>query len=112
MAALFSYGTLRQANVQMATFGRLLDGTPDALPGYRLAPMPIHDPKVVETSGLATHSIAVPSGDPEDRIEGLKFEISEAELAAADDYEVAGIDRIEAALASGARAFVYVRGAD
>lgn len=31
---LFSYGTLQQENVQRATFGRLLDGTPDALMGY------------------------------------------------------------------------------
>jgi hypothetical protein len=110
MVALFSYGTLRQANVQMATFGRLLEGTADALVGYRLAPMPILDPYVVETSGLATHTIAIPSGDSGDRIEGIRFEISDAELEAADGYEVAGIDRIETVLASGARAFVYVRG--
>jgi hypothetical protein len=33
---LFSYGTLRQENVQMASFGRLLvAGSPDALPGER-----------------------------------------------------------------------------
>jgi len=30
---LFSYGTLQQENVQKQTFGRLLDGTPDALVG-------------------------------------------------------------------------------
>ena len=34
---LFSYGTLRQANVQMASFGRLLAGSPDALPRYASA---------------------------------------------------------------------------
>ncbi|PLY45749.1 UDP-N-acetylmuramate--alanine ligase [Janthinobacterium sp. ROICE36] len=34
---LFSYGTLQQADVQLATFGRLLDSRPDQLPGYRLA---------------------------------------------------------------------------
>ncbi|MEA2956108.1 MAG: hypothetical protein QOJ58_1608, partial [Alphaproteobacteria bacterium] len=34
---LFSYGTLRQANVQMASFGRHLAGSPDALPRYASA---------------------------------------------------------------------------
>ena len=31
MPLLFSYGTLQQAEVQLATFGRLLQGAPDAL---------------------------------------------------------------------------------
>ena len=31
---LFSYGTLQQDEVQLATFGRLLEGRKDALPGY------------------------------------------------------------------------------
>ena len=34
---LFSYGTLRQENVQMASFGRRLAGSPDALPPYASA---------------------------------------------------------------------------
>ncbi|WP_321161248.1 gamma-glutamylcyclotransferase family protein [Verminephrobacter eiseniae] len=33
---LFSYGTLRLEPVQIATFGRKLDGAPDRLPGHRL----------------------------------------------------------------------------
>ena len=32
---LFSYGTLRLAEVQRALFGRLVQGEPDAMPGYR-----------------------------------------------------------------------------
>jgi hypothetical protein len=105
---LFSYGTLRQENVQLATFGRLLEGRPDALAGYALAPMPIDDPEVVETSGLAVHTIARPTGDPADSIHGTLFAITPAELDAADRYEVTGIDRILVQLASGAEAFVYV----
>ncbi|RZJ42033.1 MAG: gamma-glutamylcyclotransferase, partial [Brevundimonas sp.] len=31
---LFSYGTLQDPNVQQANFGRLLEGSPDRLPGY------------------------------------------------------------------------------
>lgn len=108
MVALFSYGTLRQANVQMATFGRLLDGRPDQLVGFIIGPLPIDDPYVVETSGLAVHTIAIPSGNDADRIDGTVFEISEEELEAADRYEVDTVKRIETVLASGAKAFVYV----
>ena len=34
MPLLFSYGTLQQDDVQRATFGRLLTGQRDTLPGY------------------------------------------------------------------------------
>ena len=106
--ALFSYGTLRQENVQRSTFGRLLEGRPDALAGYALSPMPIDDPEVVATSGLAVHTIARPTGDPADIVQGTLFAITRAELEAADHYEVDGIERIIVRLASGAEAFVYV----
>jgi len=105
---LFSYGTLRQENVQRATFGRLLEGRPDALAGYALSPMPIDDPEVVATSGLAVHTIARPSGDPGDLVPGIVFSVTPTELEAADRYEVDGIVRIRVRLASGAEAFVYV----
>ena len=106
--ALFSYGTLQLSDVQRATFGRLLEGRPDVLAGYRLAPLRISDAEVVRLSGLAVHHIARRTGDPADRIPGLVFALSPAELAAADAYEVDVYARIEATLASGARAFVYV----
>ena len=105
---LFSYGTLQQPEVQRATFGRLLDERPDALAGYRLAPLRITDPKVVATSGLEVHSIACPTGDPAHRVEGVVLTITPAELAAADRYETNAYDRVEVILASGASAFVYV----
>jgi hypothetical protein len=106
--SLFSYGTLRQANVQLATFGRLLEGRPDALAGYALSPMTITDPHVIATSGAAVHTIARPTGRPEDRIEGLVFQVAAAELDAADRYESGPIRRIAARLVSGDEAFVYV----
>lgn len=106
--SLFSYGTLQQPNVQIATFGRLLEGRPDALPGFALAPLPITDPDVIATSGSAVHHIAVPTGNPADQVPGIVFAITPAELEAADGYEVDSYGRIEAGLASGVRAFVYV----
>jgi hypothetical protein len=106
--ALFSYGTLRQPRVQLATFGRLLRGRPDSLPGFALAPLPITDPRVIATSGAAVHTIAVATGNPAHSIPGVVFSLTPAELAAADGYEVDAYARIAVRLASGAEAFVYV----
>ena len=105
---LFSYGTLQQRDVQVATYGRYLDGEPDALCGYRLEPLAISDPDVVRLSGMAVHSIARRSGDPADRIGGVVFLLTDAELAATDRYEVDSYARIEVILESGTKAFVYV----
>ena len=105
---LFAYGTLQQREVQLATYRRELKGTPDALTGYRLDPLQISDPKVVRLSGKAVHKIARETGDPADRIPGVVFALSEAELAATDRYEVDVYGRVEVTLESGARAFVYV----
>lgn len=105
---LFSYGTLRQAGVQRATFGRLLEGRPDALAGYAVSPMTITDPHVIATSGKAVHTIARPTGDPADRIDGMVFEVTAGELESADRYESGPIRRVPARLESGAQAFVYV----
>ena len=105
--SLFSYGTLQLPAVQKATYGRLLEGRPDALVGWKLEPMRISDPGVVALSGLAVHTIARRTGDPADRIEGVVFAISDAELMATDAYEVDPV-RIETVLESGLRVFVYV----
>jgi hypothetical protein len=106
--ALFSYGTLQLPEVQRATYGRLLEGRPDALAGYRLAPLTISSAEVVALSGLAVHSIARRTGDPADIIPGVVFHLTAAELEATDRYEVDVYGRVEVALVSGARAFVYV----
>jgi hypothetical protein len=103
---LFSYGTLQQENVQLATFGRLLEGRPDALAGFALAPIHITDPRVIAVSGAAIHHIARRTGDPADLVPGILFAITPAELAAADAYEV-DYGRIEVSLTSGETAFVY-----
>jgi gamma-glutamylcyclotransferase (GGCT)/AIG2-like uncharacterized protein YtfP len=102
---LFSYGTLRQREVQLATFGRELEGEADALEGYVLSTVLIRDPDVISTSGLAEHLILKP-GDGV--IAGVVFEITAAELAQADAYETADYKRVEVTLASGRRALVYV----
>ena len=106
--ALFSYGTLRQPEVQLATFGRLLEGRPDALPGFVLAPLAITSPQVVALSGAAVHTIARRAGRAAESVPGVVFSLTPAELAAADAYEEDAYARVEVELASGARAFVYI----
>ncbi|KNB52926.1 gamma-glutamylcyclotransferase family protein [Streptomyces caatingaensis] len=104
---LFSYGTLRQPEVQRSLFGREVAGTPEELPGYRLDTVEITDPHVIALSGSAHHPILRPTGDPADRVAGTALEITEAELAAADDYEVDDYRRTLVPLASGVPAWVY-----
>jgi len=106
---LFSYGTLQLESVQQASFGRRLDGEPDAMTGYRRQMLEITDPDVLQKSGEAFHPIVVPSGDPSDMVEGMVFAITADELAAADRYEVSDYRRIEVPLRSGRRAWVYVK---
>jgi hypothetical protein len=108
---LFSYGTLQLEAVQRAVFGRLLEGRPDQMVGWTLVPLAITDAKVIETSGKAVHTIARRTGPEADRVDGVVYLITPAELEAADRYEVDAYGRVEVDLASGAKAVVYI-GAD
>jgi gamma-glutamylcyclotransferase (GGCT)/AIG2-like uncharacterized protein YtfP len=108
MTYLFAYGTLQDEKVQIASFGRRLRGTPDAMRGFELIPLEIDDPAVIEASGKAQHTMARRTGRPGDIIRGTVFEITAAELAAADAYEVPAVARAEVRLDSGLRSWVYV----
>lgn len=105
---LFSYGTLQQESVQLAQFGRRLEGRADALAGWKQEMVEITDPEVLAKSGKRFHPIVMP-GQPQDQVPGTVFEISAAELAAADAYEVADYKRQAARLVSGLTAWVYVK---
>lgn len=105
---LFSYGTLQDPAVQLATFGRLLTGQADRMHGYRRDMIRIDDAQVVATSGASHHPIVHRTGHADDSVDGTVLRISRAELAHADAYEVADYQRIAVTLASGARAWVYV----
>ena len=105
---LFSYGTLRLEPVQLTTFGRRLDGQPDQLPGYTLTLLQISDASVVQTSGMTHHPMLVPTGRPQDRVDGTVFALTPEELRHADAYEVAEYRRERVVLASGRPAWVYV----
>ncbi|ORW17436.1 hypothetical protein AWC18_17270 [Mycolicibacter nonchromogenicus] len=105
---LFSYGTLQLPEVQRSTFGREVDGRPDAIVGYDLDYVTITDPHVVAVSGSDRHPILRPSDAQDAAVPGTVFTISAAELAAADEYEVDAYRRISVPLRSGAQAWVYV----
>ena len=105
---LFSYGTLRQREVQLTTFGRELDGRPDAIVGYDLDYVTITDPHVIATSGSDRHPILRPTERPDAAVEGTVFAIGTDELAAADEYEVDDYRRITVPLRSGDQVWVYV----
>ena len=106
---LFSYGTLQQDGVQRETFGRLLDGSDDAMLGFETTMLEITDPDVIRKSGKRFHPVVRPSADTASQINGKVFAISPAELEQADRYEVSDYKRIEVDLKSGLRAWVYVR---
>ncbi|GMA23864.1 hypothetical protein GCM10025864_16230 [Luteimicrobium album] len=109
---LFSYGTLRLPTVQRANFGRLLDGTNDTLPGFRLGTVRITDPAVVAQSGSDEHPVLVRTDDPRDQVAGTALEVTPDDLTAADAYEVDDYVRTRTTLASGREAWVYVAADD
>ena len=109
MPLLFSYGTLQEHAVQMSTFGRLLDGHRDELVGFEPSQVKIEVPQVVTALGRTHHANVTFSGKRRDRVPGTVFEVTDAELAAADTFERPfAYTRIATTLASGKEAWVYV----
>lgn len=105
---LFSYGTLQMREVQLANYGRPLEGSADTLIGYRLEVLPDRDPDAVRISGTKTHMVIRRTGDPADRVPGIVFLLTAEELDATDRYEGSDYARAELTLESGRRALVYV----
>ena len=92
----------------MATFGRLLSGAIDALPGFELVLLKIEDATVIAISGKAHHSMARFTGRARDVVPGVVFAVTPDEIQRADEYEVAAVTRMAVVLQSGVRAWVYV----
>jgi gamma-glutamylcyclotransferase (GGCT)/AIG2-like uncharacterized protein YtfP len=110
---VFSYGTLQQDEVQQSTFGRLLHGQRDELPGFEPSLARIDDPVIAAASGRTHHVNLTFNGRDDSRVSGMVFEITDAELAAADRYEqLASYQRISVRVVSGKEVWVYVRRAD
>jgi hypothetical protein len=104
---LFSYGTLRQPEVQRALFGRALDSSKDVLPGFRVEQLSITQPDVIALSGSASHPV-LRRGQRDEAVSGLALVVTADDLRKADQYEVKDYVRIGVTLASGRAAFAYV----
>jgi len=99
---IFSYGTLQYERVQLSTFGRLLRGERDELVGFETT-------RVTAKDGKTQNANVTFNGRDESRVRGTVFEITDAELAAADQYEARDeYARISTTLGSGRQAWVYV----
>ncbi|GIZ08601.1 gamma-glutamylcyclotransferase family protein [Flavobacterium sp. UMI-01] len=103
MAKLFAYGTLKDTEIQQNIFGRILKGSPDSLIGYSLTHIQIE-----EEFGMATYPIIVETGNPDDIINGLLYEITDEDVQLADTYEGLHYKRIEVNLESKQTAWAYI----
>jgi gamma-glutamylcyclotransferase (GGCT)/AIG2-like uncharacterized protein YtfP len=106
---LFAYGTLQTEAVQLSTFGRRLDGTKDALVGYRVEIVQIDDADFVAATGTADHRNLQFTGNAADSVEGTVFKVSHSELKQSDAYEPAGYKRVLVQARSGRHVWVYLQ---
>ena len=107
MEQLFTYGTLQLEEVQLATFGRRLEGRPDVLLGYCLVNITIGDEDFVVKSGTAEHRNLQFTGNASDFVEGTVFSVTIEELEKSDAYEPVGYERVLVQLKSGDNAWIY-----
>lgn len=106
---LFSYGTLQLESIQLATFGRNLNGASDALVGFEVTLIPIRDEAVAGDLGFDHYRNVRFTGNDSDVVEGMVLEVTEYELEEADRYEEdAGYKRVIVRLRSGLDAWVYL----
>jgi gamma-glutamylcyclotransferase (GGCT)/AIG2-like uncharacterized protein YtfP len=109
MPLLFSYGTLQQEDVQVSIIGRRPVGEKDEILRFEQTLARIEDPRAVAEFGSTHHVNLRFNGNESSRVPGMVFEITDAELARVDSYEAAAsYRRVEATLASGRQAWVYV----
>jgi gamma-glutamylcyclotransferase (GGCT)/AIG2-like uncharacterized protein YtfP len=108
MKYLFTYGTLQLEEVQLSTFGRKLEGKPDALVGFRLVMIKIRDEDFVAKSGTADHCNLQFTGNASDIVEGIVFAVTMEELKQSDAYEPEGYERVQVQCRSGLSAWIYL----
>lgn len=102
MDKLFAYGSLKEPEIQQNIFGRTLKGENDCLVGYV-----VNEIKIEEEFGMATYPIITQTEVDQDRINGVVYEVSAADLHNADTYEGKLYKRIEVLLESKEVAWTY-----
>lgn len=93
---LFAYGTLLDENIQKYIIGRLVEGTPDQLVGYRKTMRQF-------SSGIYPDLIE----DITCEVKGQILDLSADELERCDRYEGDEYRRVKMLLESGVEVFVY-----
>lgn len=76
---------MQNGAVQLATFGRKLEGQADQLQGFKLDRVEISDASVVKTSGRTNRPISFHTCVSDDRVECTVFAVTPAELVQADE---------------------------
>lgn len=102
MENLFAYGSLNDREVQENIFGRVLTGTPDILVGYVVKKIEIE-----EEFGLVSYPIITATENPDDIINGFRYELSEILIQQADNYEGIHYKRLKVELQSKNLAWTY-----
>ncbi|WP_298792099.1 gamma-glutamylcyclotransferase family protein [uncultured Allomuricauda sp.] len=98
MEYLFTYGTLKNEQVQHYIFHRTLEGQSDSLPGFKRLENVVYD----------RYPLVINTDNPNDTVEGVAYKVSLDELMQADVYETKAYKRIKMSLKSGISAWVYV----
>tara|TARA_R110002167_G_scaffold163242_36_gene360078 strand:- start:1466 stop:1768 length:303 start_codon:yes stop_codon:yes gene_type:complete len=98
MEFLFTYGSLQWEQVQRELLHRKLTGYPDLLQGFRL----------MEEKTYGQYPVIRACDNVLDKVAGIVYEVTKAELQITDDYEGKDYLRIKTTLASGKAAWVYV----
>lgn len=104
---LFSYGTLQETDVQLAIFGRALEGQADTLIGYALNMFQIQDRDFAAQHGEQQRNLQF-TGIDSDTVKGTVLRLTVKELELADSYEPAEYRRILVTLSSGLDAWIYL----
>ncbi len=105
---LFSYGTLQKEKVQMELFGRIFQGAPDTLRGYKAMVIEIKDETFLAKGEQKNQLTAIISDNKKDAVQGTVLELTKEELFLADQYEPDGYGRVKVVLESGKQAWIYV----
>lgn len=95
---LFTYGTLQDERLHHALFQKKMEGTADTLRGYRIS----------EAKANGVYEMAEHTGNEEDVVQGIVYNIAEEHLKGADEYEGDLYERISVTLVSGKKAWVYI----
>ena len=98
MNKLFIYGTLINPEIQKSILGRIINGMPDALEGYKKSAIKLDNEK---------YPIIIP--DENKMVNGFIIEISDDELKKIDEYEGVEYKRKEIISKSGISVWVYVK---